>query len=57
MHVIDECPLCHNDFMYHVNDTNLERSVDVLDAYGNNKGTDDFYICQDCDELEKLKNN
>ena len=51
MHIITDCPICKNDFMYHTTDTHLSRPV-AWDS--DTKEPCSFeIICQDCYFKEK----
>lgn len=52
MHIINECPRCNKDFMYHTTDIYLSREMTVIDEVGNNEIVD-VVICQDCYLTEK----
>lgn len=52
MHIINECPRCNKDFMYHQTDSYLWRDITVIDEVGNNEIIETV-ICQDCHLKEK----
>ena len=52
MHIINECPRCNKDFMYHTTDTYLSRDITIVDEVGNNEIIE-VVICQDCHLTEK----
>ena len=51
MHIINECPRCGKDFMYHQTDAHLVRQITLIDEVGNNEIVNTV-ICQECDEIE-----
>ena len=53
MHIINECPRCKKDFMYHRLDSHLYRTTDK-DALKKGHLTHEV-ICQECDEKERNK--
>lgn len=52
MHVIDDCPRCGKDFMYHQTDVHLNR--EVLVGSNGYEHLEPIVICQDCDEIENI---
>jgi len=52
MHIINDCPRCGKDFMYHQSDAHLRRNVLVgSNGYEHLKP---IVICQDCNEIENI---
>ncbi len=54
MHIINDCPLCGKDFMYHQSDTYLNR--DIMVGNNGNEHLEPIVICQDCHEIENIAN-